>query len=88
MTEDIVGFGEPLGIYISKEELKLVKEAIALRDLSTTVTFNPRDGARVKRGDSKDVEDLVEDLRKAHNLPEGKYGINQWGEFVLFRPIN
>ena len=87
--EKIVGFGDPIGVFISKEELDQLKMAIRLRKpTSTTVTSDPLGGFEITQDEDQSIQDMVVELRKAYRLPEGKYGINKHGEFVWFKPVS
>ena len=84
--ETVVGTGVGTGIFITKEEFsEIVKAIYQQKPIETTVNRNPATQSYdVIQKKDKSPEELTADLAKAYKLPEARYGINKFREFILF----
>lgn len=89
VKEEVVGFGKPTGVFVKKIELDILVQIIrSKKPPITTVTRNPStESYDVSQQKDLSIQDVTEQLRKSYNLPEGIYGINKYGEFILFNPM-
>jgi hypothetical protein len=88
--EEVVGTGIGTGVFVTKEEFReIVKAIYRQKPIETTVNRNPATQSYdVIQKKDKTPEELTADLAKAYKLPEARYGINKFREFVLFTPID